>query len=303
MYACFDQPDLKAHLHAHGDRAAGLGGHLQRRRRRGPEDAGGAQVSGSDHAADLDRTSPRWSPGRTTRCTTATTASTWASTAGPRWPSTSTPTSIFAGHQAGLRLVSTETFDYRYPFDKYDQLFVPEFNAGAMENAGAVTFREDYVFRSKVTDARVRAARRDDPARDGAHVVRRPGHHALVGRPVAERVVRHLRLGALPGAGDPVARLPGRRSPTSRRPGPTGRTSCRRRTRSPPTSPTCRRSRSTSTASRTPRAPACSSSSWPTSAIDAVPAGDAGRTSSARVRQHHARRPARRAGARSPAAT
>ncbi len=45
-------------------------------------------------------------------------------------------------------------FDYRYPFGKYDQLFVPEFNAGAMENAGCVTYLEDYVFRSKVTDAR-----------------------------------------------------------------------------------------------------------------------------------------------------
>lgn len=44
-------------------------------------------------------------------------------------------------------------FDYPYPFEKYDQLFVPEFNAGAMENAGAVTFVESYVFRSKVTDA------------------------------------------------------------------------------------------------------------------------------------------------------
>ncbi|HEY8588326.1 MAG TPA: aminopeptidase N, partial [Naasia sp.] len=44
-------------------------------------------------------------------------------------------------------------FDFPYPFDKYDQLFVPEFNAGAMENAGAVTFTESYVFRSKVTDA------------------------------------------------------------------------------------------------------------------------------------------------------
>ncbi|GAA1691912.1 aminopeptidase N [Microbacterium sediminicola] len=44
-------------------------------------------------------------------------------------------------------------FDYPYPFAKYDQLFVPEFNAGAMENAGAVTFTEVYVFRSKVTDA------------------------------------------------------------------------------------------------------------------------------------------------------
>jgi aminopeptidase N len=46
-----------------------------------------------------------------------------------------------------------EKFDYAYPFEKYDQLFVPEFNAGAMENAGAVTFVETYVFRSKVTDA------------------------------------------------------------------------------------------------------------------------------------------------------
>ncbi len=46
-----------------------------------------------------------------------------------------------------------EKFDYPYPFEKYDQLFVPEFNAGAMENAGAVTFTETYVFRSKVTDA------------------------------------------------------------------------------------------------------------------------------------------------------
>ena len=46
-----------------------------------------------------------------------------------------------------------EKFDYAYPFEKYDQLFVPEFNAGAMENAGAITFTETYVFRSKVTDA------------------------------------------------------------------------------------------------------------------------------------------------------
>ncbi len=44
-------------------------------------------------------------------------------------------------------------FDYPYPFGKYDQLFVPEFNAGAMENAGAVTFLEDYVFRARETRA------------------------------------------------------------------------------------------------------------------------------------------------------
>jgi aminopeptidase N len=44
-------------------------------------------------------------------------------------------------------------FGVRYPFGKYDQLFVPEYKAGAMENAGAVTFLEDYIFRSRVTDA------------------------------------------------------------------------------------------------------------------------------------------------------
>ncbi|MFN2522069.1 MAG: aminopeptidase N [Mycobacteriales bacterium] len=52
------------------------------------------------------------------------------------------------------------TFGIRYPFgDTYDQLWVPEFNHGAMENAGAVTFAENLLFRSKVTDAerRVRA--------------------------------------------------------------------------------------------------------------------------------------------------
>ncbi|MEZ5186571.1 MAG: aminopeptidase N [Candidatus Nanopelagicales bacterium] len=46
-----------------------------------------------------------------------------------------------------------EAFEMPYAFEKYDQLFVPEFNAGAMENAGCVTFREDYIFRSRVTDA------------------------------------------------------------------------------------------------------------------------------------------------------
>ena len=46
-----------------------------------------------------------------------------------------------------------KNFGVPYAFGKYDQLFVPEFNAGAMENAGAVTFLEDYVFRSRVTRA------------------------------------------------------------------------------------------------------------------------------------------------------
>ncbi len=40
-------------------------------------------------------------------------------------------------------------FDYPYPFGKYDQLYVPEYNMGAMENAGCVTFRDEYLPRSR----------------------------------------------------------------------------------------------------------------------------------------------------------
>jgi aminopeptidase N len=42
-----------------------------------------------------------------------------------------------------------EQFDYPYPFGKYDQLYVPEYNMGAMENAGAVTLRDEYLPRSR----------------------------------------------------------------------------------------------------------------------------------------------------------
>ncbi|MET9802859.1 aminopeptidase N [Streptomyces sp. NPDC006368] len=46
-----------------------------------------------------------------------------------------------------------DNFDYPYPFGKYDQAFVPEYNLGAMENPGMVTFREEYIYRGKVTRA------------------------------------------------------------------------------------------------------------------------------------------------------
>ncbi|MFF3417646.1 aminopeptidase N [Streptomyces sp. NPDC002698] len=45
-----------------------------------------------------------------------------------------------------------EKFEEPYPFDSYDQAFVPEFNAGAMENPGLVTFRDEFIYRSAVTD-------------------------------------------------------------------------------------------------------------------------------------------------------
>ncbi len=54
--------------------------------------------------------------------------------------------------QRGFEVYEAE-FGHPYPFDKYDQSFVPEFNAGAMENVGCVTHRDDYLFRSKVTSA------------------------------------------------------------------------------------------------------------------------------------------------------
>jgi len=60
-------------------------------------------------------------------------------------------------------------FGIRYPFGKYDQLFVPEFKSGAMENAGCVTFVEQYIFRSRVTDA-LREARADTILHEMAHM-------------------------------------------------------------------------------------------------------------------------------------
>ncbi|WP_417235559.1 aminopeptidase N [Arthrobacter sp.] len=61
---------------------------------------------------------------------------------------------IFTLTRQGFEFYEAQ-FGTPYPFEKYDQLFVPEFNAGAMENAGAVTFLESYVFRSRPTDAMV----------------------------------------------------------------------------------------------------------------------------------------------------
>ncbi|TDP38433.1 aminopeptidase N [Nocardia ignorata] len=155
MFACFDQPDLKATF----DVVATA-----------PSDW--VVVS---NGADIDR----HEIGAVVRHTFATTPrmSTYlvAMIAGPyaTWTDTYSdthgeiPLGLFcraslAEHMDYERLF-TETkqgFDFYhknfgvpYAFGKYDQLFVPEFNAGAMENAGAVTFLEDYVFRSKVTRA------------------------------------------------------------------------------------------------------------------------------------------------------
>ncbi|MET8912263.1 aminopeptidase N [Micromonospora sp. NPDC004551] len=62
-----------------------------------------------------------------------------------------------------------QLFGERYPFGKYDQAFCPEFNAGAMENPGLVTLRDDYIFRSAVTDSQ-RELRATTIAHEMAHM-------------------------------------------------------------------------------------------------------------------------------------
>ncbi|GLX97041.1 aminopeptidase N [Herbidospora sp. NBRC 101105] len=63
---------------------------------------------------------------------------------------------LFAQTRRGLAYYR-DTFGVPYPFAKYDQCFVPEFNAGAMENAACVTYQEDMIFRGHVTAHELRA--------------------------------------------------------------------------------------------------------------------------------------------------
>ena len=148
-----------------------------------------------------------------------------------------------------------------------------------------------YVFRSAATDAERCDRAVDHRARDGAHVVRRPGHHALVGRPVAQRVVR--RVPRPPGR--PAEHRPGLASSASAaRPGATAPTGGRRRTRWRATArPTPRPRWPTSTASPTPRAPRCCGSWPPTSATRCSSPGCAATSHRHAVRQRRVRRPDR----------
>ncbi|MCG5432457.1 aminopeptidase N [Mycobacterium sp. MYCO198283] len=155
MFACFDQPDLKAAF----DVTVTAPSHWE------------VVSNGATAAIEEHGTASRHTFTTTPRMSTYLVAL----IAGPyaRWDDSYTdehgeiPLGLFcrrslAEHMDAERLF-TETkqgfgfyhrnFGVPYAFGKYDQLFVPEFNAGAMENAGAVTFLEDYVFRSKVTRA------------------------------------------------------------------------------------------------------------------------------------------------------
>ncbi len=61
---------------------------------------------------------------------------------------------IFKVSKAGLDYFQ-DLFAYPYPYPKYDQAFVPEYNLGAMENPGLVTFTEAYLFESGATQAQL----------------------------------------------------------------------------------------------------------------------------------------------------
>jgi aminopeptidase N len=78
------------------------------------------------------------------------------------------PEEIFTVTRQGFDFYHS-AFGIKYPFSKYDQLFVPEFKEGAMENAGCVTFLEDYIFRSRVTDF-AREARGETILHEMAHM-------------------------------------------------------------------------------------------------------------------------------------
>ncbi|WP_137148980.1 aminopeptidase N [Mycolicibacterium sp. CR10] len=155
MFACFDQPDLKAAFDITVTAPA-----------RWEVISNGATVT-AEQTGDAKQHTFKATPRMSTYLV--------ALIAGPyaRWDDVyaddhgDIPLGIFCRKSLGEYMdeerLFTETkqgfafyhnnFGTPYAFGKYDQLFVPEFNAGAMENAGAVTFLEDYVFRSKVTRA------------------------------------------------------------------------------------------------------------------------------------------------------
>jgi aminopeptidase N len=169
IYACFDQPDLKASFQ------------LEVTAKQGWEVISNMAPSSAPVVA-ADET-VRWSFPPTPVLSTYITAV----AAGPyhvvRAEHDGIPLGIYCRRSLASYLdpdeifeVTRQGFDFyhdafgvRYPFGKYDQLFVPEFKAGAMENAGCVTFVEAYVFRSRVTDT-AREARGETILHEMAHM-------------------------------------------------------------------------------------------------------------------------------------
>ena len=161
VYAVFDQPDIKAYFDFTVD---------------APEGWEVISIMPANEPENLGNGSVRWTFPTTPKMSSYLTAF----VAGPyaRWDTTHTlsdgrvvPMAIYCRQalkdamakdvdylfnvtKGGMDFYD-ETWGVPYPYAKYDQLFVPEYNAGAMENIGTVTIRDSYIFESKVTDALV----------------------------------------------------------------------------------------------------------------------------------------------------
>jgi aminopeptidase N len=156
MYACFDQPDLKATFSLHVTAPAHW------------------KLMSNGAVLEVEEAKRGQGEVKTVHFATTPRMSTYitALVAGPFFQATDHHDGIDLGLYCRTSLaehfdtdelftVTKQGFDwyhqnfgYRYAFGKYDQVCVPEFNAGAMENAGCVTMSEDYVFTSRVTDVR-----------------------------------------------------------------------------------------------------------------------------------------------------
>ena len=239
MYASFEQPDLKATFQLHGHRPVALEGRQQLAHAR----AGQPRRRHRDVGLRARRracppTSPPSWPARTTASPTATPVST-----APTRSACSAAQSLAEYLDADdIFTITKQGFAY---FEAQFGVGLPVRQVRPVVRAGVQRRRHGErglrhaprglrlpVARHR---RRLRAALEHDPPRARAHVVRRSGHHDVVGRPVAERVLRGVGRRTGPTPTPPATPTRGRRSRTCARPGPTARTSCRRRTRSPPT--------------------------------------------------------------------
>ena len=168
VFANFEQPDLKAEFTFHVTAPSRLAGGLQRRRGRphAADERPGRQPLGlRPHPAHVHlhhhrprrallqgrgrlerharRTGPRLDVPLALYCRASMAASFDAA-------------ALFRLTKNGLDFFN-DLFDFPYPWGKYDQAFVPEYNLGAMENPGLVTFTESYVFTSRAADSQYQA--------------------------------------------------------------------------------------------------------------------------------------------------